>query len=549
MARRLLCRRVWCLLVVLAVEGSWLAASAAESTSSGSKARYTDADVARLAAAIDEHVARRWQEARVQPAPAAEDTEFLRRVYLDVIGRIPHVAEVRQFLADRSPDKRRAIVKRLLDSPAYVAHWTNVWRAALLPEADTNFQYRFLAPGFEAWVRKQLLEDRTYDQLVTGLLTAGTDNQAMQRAYAYNQGGGEPTPVAYYLAKENKPENIAGATSRLFLGLRIECAQCHKHPFAKWTREDFWGYAAFFQGAGGGQRSGGIGGLLEDLFSFPEIAIPNTNKVVQATFIDGSTPRFKGKMSFRQTLADWITSPNNPYFARAAVNRMWATLLGTGIVDPVDDFDENNQPSHPELLDLMAREFAAHEFDMKYLISAITASRPYQLTSRQTHESQKEPRHFARHAVRGLSGQQLYDSVVTATGFRDPNGRLNPFVFYGGNSPREEFLEKFKAGTENPTERTTSIVQALTVMNGSLVTSATTLGQSETLSAVIEFPFSTPQRVEALYLAALGRQPSAKELDRFARYVEQGGPKKDARAALADVFWALLNSSEFVLNH
>lgn len=548
MARRLLCRRVsFSLVVALICGGSWLAVSAADSQPS--KARFTDADVARLAAAIDEHVARRWREASVQPAPAAADTEFLRRVYLDLIGRIPHVAEVWQFLSDKSTDKRQGLVKRLLDSPAYVSHWTNVWRAALLPEADTNFQYRFLAPGFEAWVRKQLLEDRTYDQLVTNLLTAGTDAQSMQRAYAYGQGGGDPTPVAYYLAKENKPENIAAATSRLFLGLRIECAQCHKHPFAKWTRENFWGYAAFFQGATGGRRSNGLGGLLEDLFSFPEITIPNTNKVVQARFIDDSTPRFSGKMSFRQTLADWITSPNNPYFARAAVNRTWATFFGIGIVEPVDDFDENNQPSHPELLDLLAREFAAHEFDVKYLISAITASRAYQLASRQTHDSQKDPRHFARHAVRGLSGLQLYDSVVTATGFRDPNGRLNPYAFYGNNSPREEFLEKFKSGTENSTERQTSIVQALTIMNGSVMTNATSLAQSETLAAVVDFPFTTSQRIDALYLAALGRQPRPKELDRFVRYVEQGGPKKDPRAALADVFWALLNSSEFALNH
>jgi hypothetical protein len=201
-------------------------------------------------------------------------------------------------------------------------------------------------------------------------------------------------------------------------------------------------------------------------------------------------------------------------------------------------------------LDELAREFVKQEHDLKFLIAAITASRAYQLTSRQTHASQKEPRLFARAAVRGLSGEQIYDSIAAATGFRDPNGARNPFVFYGSNSPREEFLEKFKAGSDSPTDRQTSIIQALTLMNGRLVSDATSLSQSETLSAVAEYPFfTTPQRVEALFLAALSRPPAAKELQQFAGYVDSGGAKKNDRAALADVFWALLNSSEFVLNH
>jgi hypothetical protein len=520
---------------------------AAESEPKTSKPRFTEADVARLAARIDEQIARRWKDADIEPAPVADDAEFLRRVYLDLIGRIPHVAEVRQFLEDQSPNKRRALVKRLLSSPSYVAHWTNVWRAALLPEAESNLQYRFLIPGFEAWLRKQLLEDRTYEQMVSELLTTSSDQNSMQRAYNYGQGG-DPNPLAYYVAKENKPENIAGATARLFLGLRIECAQCHKHPFAKWRREDFWGYAAFFQGPTGGPRSGGLEGVLQDLFTFPEITIPDSNKVVQARFIDGSQPRFKGGVSFRQTLADWVTSSGNAFFAKAAANRTWAMLLGTGIVDPVDDFDDNNQPSHPELLNELAREFVEREYDLKFLIGAITASRTYQLTSRRTHPSQKDTRLFSRAAVRGLTGEQIYDSIATATGFRDPNGRPNPFAI-GTNSPREEFLEKFKEGSESRTERQTSIVQALTLMNGRIATDATSIAQSETLSAVLDYPFTTQQRVEALFLAALSRPPNGKERERFTAYVESGGPKKDPRAALADVFWALLNSSEFVLNH
>jgi hypothetical protein len=508
--------------------------------------RFTDADVAALAAKIDEHVAKRWRDVGVQPAAAADDGEFVRRVYLDLIGRIPHVAEAREFLADKSPGKRQALVRRLLDSPSYVAHWTNVWRNVYLPEVETDFQFRFFAPSFDNWLRKQLLEDRTYSEWVSELLTSSLNQQQMYNPYGQ---GGQPSPMAFYQIKENKPENVAASVARVFLGVRIECAQCHNHPFAKWKREDFWSMAAFFKGTENPSR-GGVEGFLQDLFTFPEIAIPETKKVVQARFIDGSQPRFKGKISFRQTLADWITSVNNPYFAKATVNRLWGQLFGRGLVDPVDDFDENNNPpSHPELLNDLADEFAKHEYDLKFVISAMTASRTYQLSSRQSHKSQAEPRLFARAAVRGLTGEQLYDSVATATGYRDPNGQLSPFVI-GGNSPRSEFLEKFKAGAESPGDRQTSIVQALTLMNGQLTNEATSLNRSETLAAVVDFPlFSTAERIEAIYLAALTRKPSAKELDRFVKYVDAGGPRKNSRDALADVFWALLNSSEFIVNH
>jgi hypothetical protein len=483
----------------------------------------------------------------VQPAAAADDGEFLRRAYLDVIGRIPHVAEAREFLADKSADKRQALVRRLLDSPGYVAHGTSVWRNVYLPEVESDFQFRFFAPSFDNWLRKQLLEDRTYGQWANELLTATFSNQ-QQMYNPYGQSGGAPTPIAFYQIKENKPENIAASVARVFLGVRIECAQCHNHPFAKWKREDFWGMAAFFKGTDSRPR-GGVEGFFQDLFTFPEIAIPDTKKVVQAKFIDDSQPHFKGKVSFRQTLADWVTSPSNPYFAKAAVNRLWAQFFGRGLVDPIDNFDESNPASHPELLEDLADDFAKHEYDLKFVIRAITSSRAYQLTSRQTHKSQADPVLFARAAVRGLTGEQLYDSVATATGYRDPNGQLNPFVI-GVNSPRSEFLEKFKAGAENPSDRQTSIVQALTLMNGQLTNSATSLSQSETLSAVLDFPlFSTAERIEALYLAALTRKPSAKELDRFVKYVDGGGAKKNARAGLTDVFWALLNSSEFILNH
>jgi hypothetical protein len=515
-----------------------------------------------LAARIDHHIAAGWAKAGVTPAPLADDAEFVRRAYLDLAGRIPHVAEVRQFLDDRRPDKRARLVGRLLDGPRYVTHFGNVWRSLLLPEATTSVQARFTVPGFEAWLRKQLVQNARYDAMVRELLTAPVGQQSMQNIYAAG-GQGEPTPLAFYLAKEIKPENLAAATSRLFLGIKLECAECHNHPFADWKREQFWGYAAFFAGLRA-QRQGDFTQPGNEIADSRKVTIPGTEKVVQASFPDGTAPKWKAKAGARQTLAEWMTAKGNPYFARAAVNRLWAHFLGTGLVDPVDEMaGSEHAPSHPELLDELARAFVAHDYDLKFLIRAITASKAYQLTS--AGKGEVEPSLFARMPLRGLSAEQLYDSIAVATGYREGGQALPPGVVVFGNngSPRADFLNRFANQSEKATEVQTSILQALSLMNGRLVASATDLKNSETLAGVLDSPFmDTEARVEALYLAALTRKPKPKELGRLVKFVEAGGaaadegpPAGDAEKerrynnALADVFWALLNSGEFFLNH
>jgi hypothetical protein len=248
-------------------------------------------------------------------------------------------------------------------------------------------------------------------------------------------------------------------------------------------------------------------------------------------------------------LADWLTSPENPYFARAAANRIWAHLFGTGLVDPVDDFDPSNPPSHPELLDELARELAAHDFDLAFLIRTLCATRAYQLTSRLTHESQRDPRVFARMQVKGLTAEQIFDSLVQATGFRQD--RRNAYMAdVDPNSLRGQFLARFGDRSDGEADRETTILQALTMMNGGVVASATSLGTSETLAAVAAAPFlDTAGRVEALMLASLSRPPAPEEAARFAEYIDRGGAKGDPNLALGDLFWALLNSAEFLSNH
>lgn len=499
-----------------------------------------------LAHTIDGYISQRWEAEQVTPSERSDDAEFLRRTYLNVIGRIPSVSETRDFLADESPDKRRRLLESLLESPAYIAHFATVWRTLLIPEARGNLQARQYVPAFENWLHEHLSANASFDQiareLVTGSLQPPSVGSDMDNLL--------PTPLAFYQAKEYKPENLASGTSRLLLGVRLECAQCHDHPFAKWERKDFWQFAAFFAGV----QTGGMQGMQpmqqqqRDPF-LKELTIPETDQTVEAVFLDESTPDWSSGQTTREALADWLTSPDNPYFSRATVNRLWAYFMVTGLVDPVDDFDESNPPSHPELLDELAREFAAHGFDVKYLIREIVLSDTYQLSSRQTDESQSDPRLFARMLVKGLTPEQLFDSLAQATGYYEGVTSRNQF-FVEDNSPRSRFRELFGGESEDLAEAQRSILQALALMNGDFIATATSLENSETLAAVIQAPFlGTEGRIETLFLASLNRAPTAEELSRLVEYVETGGTGGDANSALTDVFWALLNSSEFLLNH
>ncbi len=493
----------------------WAAAARAESPQ---KIKDAAAEAARL----DQLLAARWDANQVQPAPTADDAEFMRRLYLDLAGTIPPVSEVRAFLADPSKDKRRKLIDRLLGGPDYVNHFTDVWRATWLPDEAEALGLR---PSFEAWLRVRLAENAGYDRMVREILTSTpqADPRLQNESLAMIQPGGV-SPAAFYAANENKPEKLAGATSRLFLAVRLECAQCHNHPFAEWTREQFWEYAAFFGGQGGR----------------PSIVIPNLGKVVQARFPDGTEPKFTNGAGPRVVLADWATSPNNKYFARAAVNRVWSLFFGTGLAEPVDDLLREGDKN--DMLDELARQFTDHNFDLKFLIRVIVSTRAYQLTSRRTDASQDEPRLFARMAVKALSTEQVIASLTEATGAPRASADLGLL--------RAELGGSFARQPNKPTEFQTSIPQALALMNGKYVNDATAVERSGTLAAVAGAPFLDAHgRVETLYLAALGRKPTEAESAKLVAYVEKGGPSGDPNLALADVFWALLNSSEFVFNH
>jgi hypothetical protein len=518
--------------------------------------RRSPRDAQELAGRIDAHLARAWQQNAVQPAPAADDAEWLRRVYLDLAGRIPSVAETREFLNDNRPDKRQRTVDKLLTGPRYVSHFARYWRTLLVPEANQNLQAQGAVGGVEAWMTMHLRANTPYDRIVHELLTVPVAGGGRQPGLGVPGQGGN-SPAGFYVAKELLPENVADATARLFLGVRLGCAQCHDHPFAQWKRDQFWSYAAFFGGIRR-QRQGDFVQPLPEEMNKHEIAIPGTNRTAVAKFLDGSKPEWKQGDNAREVLANWLTAPENPYFARATVNRIWAYFHGSGLVDPIDEMVGTEAvPSHPELLDELARSFVEHKYDLKFLIKAITLSKAYGLSSRRTHKSQDDATAFARMPLRGLTGEQLWDSLVQATGYRD-NGNQQVRGFGGPAGGRGEFLARFANSNEKPTETTTSILQALTLMNGRVITDSTSLERSETLAALLDAPFlDTRGRIEALYLAALTRKPTEKELSRAERYIAEREAEAEAktdretryRHALADVLWALLNSSEFYLNH
>ena len=506
-------------------------------------------DAQDLARRIDQHLGARWKSDNVTPAPISDDGEFLRRVSLHIGGMIPTVSETRQFLKETSPDKRSAVVDDLLESPQYLANFTNFWRQVMMPEGNTDFQVRAQLPGFEAWLRQHLTRNTHYNALVRELLTVPLDTgRAMNSPF---DGTGTATPMGFFQSKQVKPENLAAATSRMFLGLRIECAQCHDHPHDVWKRQQFWGYAAFFAGIERVDRNEEFVGRVKEVFDRRELTIPDpeVDVVVQATFLDGSSPQWRTRVSSRRELADWITSRKNPFFARATVNRLWAHFFGLGFVNPVDDFTETNRPSHPELLDEIAADLVAHDFDLKYLIKAITSTKAYQLSSRKLDGDPDQPQQFARMSVQGLTGEQLFDSLATAVGYFEPAQQQNANPF-GQMGPRTDFLELFPPDNNSVTDRQTSILQALALMNGQFTATATHLENSSTLAAVTEFPLMDDKaRIQTLYLASLSRLPRQDELDRLTAYIASGGPSKNQKAALADLFWALLNSSEFMFNH
>ena len=497
-----------------------------------------------LAHQIDRQIAARLTEEHVEPAPRADDAELLRRLSLDLIGRIPTAAEVQAFLAESHPQKVCRLIDRLLADPQHARHFARVWRALLLPEAVTDPRIAYFQPGFEAWLVERRRQNAGFDAMVRELLTVPI-NRPDQNPEFVLRDMQRANPVAFLASKQADPAKIATSCVRIFLGVRMECAQCHDHPFDRWTQRQFWSQAAFF--AGLERRGRGPFAPITEAVDRHTIRMNDTDKMVPAALLDGTQIRTDEKKSPRLGFGEWLTARQNPYFARAIANRVWGQLMGTGLVSPVDDFRESNPPTHPELLQILSNDFATSGFDLTRLYRGICSSDAYQRTSGRKATDKSRPELLASMSIKRLSGDQFFDSLSQAIGREWPE-EAGQMETGEQDTMRKKVIKAFGADDESEHPKT-SVSQALALMNGSLVNEAgdpqTSPRLKQTLAA---FPKSAERQIDALYLSTLSRHPSSAEAQMMVAHLEAASATERPRR-LGDVLWVLLNSAEFRWNH
>jgi hypothetical protein len=494
-----------------------------------------------LSQRVDAELAAVWQTNRIRPVGPATDTEFMRRVYLDLVGRIPSPSEVQEFLEDVSPNRREALVDRLLEHHDHATHLAAVWRGILLPpEADLSRLGGTVK--FDEWLAERFAENRSYDQNVRELLLA-------EGRVA------ESGPLLFYAALRLNPEELAGRTSRAFLGVRMECAQCHDHFFDEISQKDFWSFAAFFarisRPRGKMEMTSPVLAVRDNQHG--DVMIPETDEIVPprlpqtaaaiADTVDGP--------SRREVLVDWLTSPNNGQFARATVNRVWAHLFGRGLVEPADDMRPDNPPIAPDVLETLSRDFAASKFELRRLLRSLVLTQTYQLASRSEDNDPARTLHFAQMNIKSFTAEQLYDCIAVAT--RQPatisgaaeQAGLQRFA----DSSRQAFIEQFRAPAGQVTDYHAGIPQALTLMHGGLIHNATDVATSGLLKSFAAPFFTDEQRIDTLFLSTLSRYPTDAEREMMLKAISAATTDKERQQALGDILWALLNSAEFTFNH
>lgn len=500
--------------------------------SAGEKSEPAKPGVAALSQAIDRAVDAAMQADKVAPSSRADDAEFMRRAYLDITGVIPTADKAAAFLDSSDTDKRAKLIDELLASPAYGRHMADIWQG-LLVQADSNNR-RVTFDSLSTWLEKNFNENKAWDKMVSDLVTASgkqSDNGA----------------VTFFLANPT-PDKVTDQVSRLFLGVQLQCAQCHNHPFTSWKRDEYWGMAAFFFKV----KSDRVTKDNANALAVMEAAgpkgkgmkLPDSARVVPAKFLQGDQPKLDNAEPNRPVLAKWMTAPENPFFAKAMANRTWAHFFGRGLVNPIDDMHEGNAASHPELLTEMAKQFTAGSFDVKDLIRGICNSQAYQRTSKPTEGNKDDVTRFSHMSLKPMSAEQLYDSLTGVLGAgAEPKPGKQPQA--AGRRPqgnaRTQFVNFFRSDdTATGTDYTAGIPQALRLMN------APQLNRGGALLDAAK-SMTPEQTIERLYLGTLSRRPASNETERMVAYVQKH--KGEEKKAYSDILWALLNSSEFVLNH
>ena len=491
---------------------------------------------------VDDLAYSRFQKLGLLPSDLCSDPEFIRRAFIDVIGLLPEAATARRFLADKSSGKRARLIDRLLDDPAYADTWANRWGDLLRPNiARVGLKSSYTVDN---WVRECFAANKPYDKMVREILTAKGSTHKVGPAVIYRT--------------RREPATLTTLFSQVFLGVRMECARCHHHPNERWSQRDFYQFAAFFaetkrKGTG---ISPPISAGTQYIYHAPggSVRHPVSNEVMQPTPLAAEPLNTPVGIDPRETLADWLLAPENPFFARAMANRVWGQFFGRGIVHPVDDFRATNPPTNPELLDALATDFARHNFDLKNLMRRIMNSRLYQLSSIPNKTNVQDTSSFSRFYRRRLLAENLHDILVqvSAVESRFDNLRRDARAVELWTTIMDSpLLESFglpNSSRNCPVERDDrpSMVQALHLMNS--VPLQSKLADKNGRAAKLAETGMLPGRiVDELYLTIYSRWPSADEKAVAVEVFAEEGAKR--QQVIEDLMWALINSAEFVFNH
>jgi hypothetical protein len=484
---------------------------------------------------IDELVGAKLKKLRILPSEICTDEEFLRRVTIDITGQLPTEDEYRAFMADGSADKRTRLIDRLLERKEFSEIWAMKWAELLMIKSSNQVSYKSMFLYYN-WLTDKVANNVPLDQMVYELLSAS--------------GGTFSEPATNYYQIERDTLKTAENVAQVFMGIRTQCAQCHNHPFDRWTMDDYYGFAAFFSQIG---RKNGEDYRETIIYNRGggDIRHPVGNRVMAPKFLGGETPDVKG-MDRREVMAKWLTSPENPYFATSVANRVWAHFMGKGIVDEVDDIRVSNPPSNPELFQKLGDKLVEYNYDFKQLVRDICNSNAYQRSCERNESNADDELNFAHATVRRVPAEMMLDCINQVTNTQEKfrglplgaravqiaDGRTSTyFLTTFGRAKRETVC-----ACESSTDPTLS--QALHMMNGSTVQGK--IAQGGVVKQLLSEDKTPEEVIDSIYIRALSRMPSAEEKARLMGVVADAG---NPQVGLEDVFWAVLNSREFVFNH
>ena len=487
---------------------------------------------------IDELAVMKWMKLGVKPSPTCDDATFICRVTVDLCGRLPTPTEARTFLEDRSADKRARLIDKLLDSPDYPAYFAMKWGSILRNSNLAGAEQAAVA--FHHWLKDMIARNRPYDEFVRGIVAAA--------------GEWQDAPAVNWLwqNRDDQLHMVTADVAQIFLGTRLQCAKCHHHPFERWGQADYYGLAGFFTRLGR-KTFGQPPPYYASASPTTGEKDPLTGKTPEPKYLDGAMAKFSPDEDPRHALVDWMIKPENPFFAKALVNRLWGHFLARGLVSEVDDLRETNPASNPELLDFLAKDFVLHKYDVKHTIRLILNSKLYQLSSEPTEDNKHDRQNFARYYARRMPAEVFLDAVNSSCGTRggftgvSNNARAVDLPHEGFGSYFLDTFDRPKRVTVCECERSTgaTLGQVLLLANSEEMENKIADGNGR-IAKFFKDKKPVKEMIEELYLVAFSRLPTASELKKTTEYVEKADNKQKA---VEDVLWALLNCREFLFNH